>query len=103
MAEIQPLQQELYYNVGVGKGRVYMRSDAFMSYSDDRILPVIRAIEREGVKATLTEISQRSGVPYGTVKDRINALIRQNRIRRTGHGRRWGSHFEVCDDGTSNA
>lgn len=79
-----------------------MCTDAYMSYSDSHILPVIRQIQAEGVKATVTEISRRSGVPYGTVKGRLVVLEGQKRIKRTGHGRRWGSHFEVLDDAAAN-
>lgn len=77
--------------------------DTYMSYTDGHILPVLEALQKEGRCATIKEISESCGVPFGTVKDRLNVLERQKRIVRRGPGRRWGSLYEVVRNDTTDS
>lgn len=67
------------------------------NYSDQVILPVLVRLSKCG-PLTLTEVSEKTGVPVATVRNSVNRMLEMGYIRRRGHGKRWGYIYECVRD-----
>lgn len=68
---------------------------ACMTYSDQKLLPILLSLH--GRKTNAHEISELSGMPYSTIKRRLDLMKRTGIIRIHGVGRRWGFIVEVIN------
>lgn len=73
---------------------MFMLDPGMGNYSDKVILPMLLRLSKCG-PLTLTEVSQKTGIPVSTVRNSVNRMLGMGVIKRRGAGRRWGYTYEL--------